>query len=349
MASDALSIWLNLTIFAGSAALVWAAGTKLAVYVDGISSQTGVGQAFMGMLLLGGITSLPEIATVTTASWTGNAPLAVNNLLGSASINIVLLAAADAAIGRDALTSVVAKSSTLLQGTLGMLLLTGVALAVTVGDVSLLGVGAWSVGLFVACAATLWLSSGYEDRHTWSVVNEQGEPIHAGRQEEDGRGELPPLRSLLVKTGIAAALILVSGFFLSQTGDAIATKTGFSGSIVGFVLVGFATSLPELSSILSAVRIKRYELAVGDIFGTNLFNVALIFLADLAYGGPPVLSEAGPFETVAAMLGVLLTGFFVVGLLERKDQTVLRMGYDALGVLITFAAGLGLLLTISGG
>jgi hypothetical protein len=49
------------------------------------------------MLLLGGITSLPEIATVTTASWTGNAPLADNNLLGSASINIVLLAAADAA------------------------------------------------------------------------------------------------------------------------------------------------------------------------------------------------------------------------------------------------------------
>lgn len=346
MTFDTLSIWLNLAIFAGSAGLVWAAGTKLTVYVDGISSRTGIGQAFLGMLLLGGITSLPEIATVTTASWVGNAPLAVNNLLGSASINIVLLAIADAAIGRDALTSVVAKPSTLLQGTLSMLLLTVVALAVTVGDVPLFGFGAWSLALFIACAAALWLSSGYENHPTWSVLGKDGQPVRQEAQDE--AKEQPALRSLLVKIAIAAALILAAGFLLSQTGDAIARQTGISGSLVGFVLVGFATSLPELSSILSAVRIKRYELAVGDIFGTNLFNVALIFLADLAYGGPPVLSETGTFEAVAAMLGVLLTGLFVIGLLERKDRTVFRMGYDALAVLLAFAGGLGLLL-ISGG
>lgn len=348
MAFNTLSVWLNLFIFAGSAALVWAAGTRLAIYVDGISQQTGIGQAFTGMLLLGGITSLPEIATVTTASWTGNAPLAVNNLLGSASINIVLLAAADAVLGRDALTSVVAKPSTLLQGTLGMLLLAGVAIAVTVGDVGLFGVGAWSMFLFAACATALWLASGYERRHTWSAVNEDGHPI-SGETDEEGEEEKgTSLRSLLAKTAAAAALILVAGFFLSQTGDAIAMQTGVSGSLVGFVLVGFATSLPELSSILSAVRIKRYELAVGDIFGTNLFNVALILLADLAYRGPPVLLETGSFEAAAALLGVLLTGFFIIGLLERKDQTVLRMGYDALAVLVTFIAGLGLLLMLGG-
>ncbi len=123
------------------------------MFVDGIASHMGLGAAFSGMLLLGGITSLPEIATVSTAAWTGNPSLAVNNLLGSAAINVLLLAVADAAIGRDALTSVVAKPSTLLQGTLGMLLLTTVAIAATVGDVAVVGLGAWTTALFLLCVA----------------------------------------------------------------------------------------------------------------------------------------------------------------------------------------------------
>ena len=122
-----LPIWASVAMFGLSGAIVWAAGSRLALYVDGISEQTGIGHAFIGMLLLGGITSLPEIATVGTASITGNAPLAVNNLLGTAAINILLLAVADALLGRDALTSTVASASALLQGTLGMILLSGVA------------------------------------------------------------------------------------------------------------------------------------------------------------------------------------------------------------------------------
>src|SRR5688572_15043380 len=137
MAFNALPLWVNLAIFAASGLIVWGAGTRLAVYVDGIAGQTGIGHAFMGMLLLGGITSLPEVATVSSASFTGNAPLAINNLLGSAAINILLLAVADAALGRDALTSAVASPGTLFQGTLGMLLLAGVGTAVITGDVLL--------------------------------------------------------------------------------------------------------------------------------------------------------------------------------------------------------------------
>ncbi|WP_425487071.1 hypothetical protein [Microvirga makkahensis] len=64
-----------------AAACVWWAGTRLTGYLDAIADRTGIGQAFAGMLLLGGITSLPEIAAASTSSWTGNASLAINNLL----------------------------------------------------------------------------------------------------------------------------------------------------------------------------------------------------------------------------------------------------------------------------
>lgn len=331
---EQLPLAANLAIFAVAGTFVWLAGTRLAVYVDGIATATGSGQAFVGMLLLGGITSLPEIATVTSASWTGSAGLAVNNLLGSAAANVLLLAVADAVLGRDALTSVVAKPSTLFQGTLGMMLLGMVAAAVTAGDVLVLGVGVWSTALLAACIGALWLSSNYERRHVWTAVGREDE-------EEEGTGApVPPLRTLALKTAAAAAVILVAGFFLSQTADAIAEQSGLGAGLVGLVLLAFATSLPEISSIVSALRLRRYEMAVGDIFGTNLFNIALLFLADLTYPGGPVLSEAGAFETVAALLGLLLTGVFVLGLLERRDRTVLRMGYDSVAALLLYATGL---------
>jgi Sodium/calcium exchanger protein len=136
LSSSEWPLWVNIGIFSVAAILVWRAGGRLAGYIDGIAGQTGLGQGFAGMLLLGGITSLPEIATVVTSAWTGNAPLAVNNLLGSASINILLLAIADAVLGREALTSVIGKPATLLQGTLGMILLAIVAAVITVRGVS---------------------------------------------------------------------------------------------------------------------------------------------------------------------------------------------------------------------
>lgn len=337
---EAAPLWLNLAVFIVSGAAVWAAGSRLAGYVDGISTLTGVGRAFTGMLLLGGITSLPELATVGTASLAGNAPLAVNNLLGSAAINILLLALADAVLGRDALTSVVAEPDTLLQGTLGMMLLAGVAAIIVWGDIGFLGVGLGSLTLLVACGASLWLTSRYGRRHVWEAVGDKADAPAA-------RPEFPPLRSLLIRTLGVALLILGSGFLLASTGDAIAVQSGLGASLVGLVLVGFATSLPEVSSIVAAVRLKRYEMAVGDIFGTNIFNIALIFVADLGYRAGPVLATGGDFEVLATLVALFMTGIFVVGLLERRDRTILRMGHDALAAIAVYALGLILLFVVN--
>jgi cation:H+ antiporter len=334
----ALSVPILGLIFAACAVAVWFAGSRLAVYVDAVTEKTGLGQAFMGMLLLGGITSLPELAAVSTSAAMGNASLAINNLLGTASINLVLLALADIYFGRGALTAIAARPSTLMQGVLSMLLATIVAMVATVGDVALFGFGAGAGVIALAAILALWLSSQFEHRHVWDIVG--------GGDDDDervtGEDERSTGRLALYIIG-CALLILAAGFLLSSSADAIATKTGFSAGIVGFVLVGLATSLPELSSIVGALRLRRYQMAIGDIFGTNIFNILLIFVADTVYNGEPVLSQAGRFEVIGAILAVLMTGIFIIGLLERKDRTLLRMGYDSAAALLTFAAGLSLL------
>lgn len=345
---DQQPLWVAFAVFAVAAAFVWAAGTRLSRYLDRIATVTGIGGGFLGLLVLGGVTSLPEAATVTSASIAGNAPLAVNNLLGSAAINVVLLAIADAFLGRRALTSVIGHPTPLLQGVLGILLLTVVVAAITIGDVAVAGVGLWSTGLVVLFIFAAWLTAQYEDRRPWAASDLGG----GSQRSSSGSGSAAERQSdqsatpAIVKAAIAAAVILAAGFVLAQSGDSIARQTGIGSNLVGLVLVGFATSLPELSSIYGAMKLERYEMVLGDIFGTNIFNIVLIFVADAAYSGPPIFNETGAFEAVATLLAIVLTAIYLVGLLERRDRTVFHMGYASLAVIATYAAGLVLLLLI---
>ena len=336
-------LWVNLLIFTLAGVAVWLAGTRLTGYLDGIAQKTGMGQAFAGMLLLGGITSLPEVANVITSSWTGNPGLAVNNLLGSAAINVVLLAVADAYLGRDALTSVVAHPSTLMMGMLCMLVLIVVAASITTGDLPTFGIGLWACAICLMSIGAFWLSAGYDRRAPWTL--KEAAATQAS-DEGDSDQHRASLRRLVAKASMAAAVIFVAGYSLSQTGDALAEQTGLGTGMVGFALIGISTSLPELSSIVAAIRIRRYEMAFGQILGTNFINLSLILLADAVFVGGPVLNELGRFEVISALLGACLIGVFMIGLFERRNQTVLKMGYDSLAVILLFLGGLGLLYAV---
>ncbi len=340
-------LWVNLSIFFAAATFVWLAGTRLSRYLGRISDITGIEQAVVGMLMLGVLTSLPEIANVATASYFDNPALAANNLLGSAAINLVLLAIADAIFGRDALTSIVAQPAILLQSTLCMLVLAIVAVAITVGDVLFLGIGAWSTGVFLLSLGAFWLSTGHGRRSQWTLHDRKSpEPSPSSQPSSHDKNNKKELSGLLIRIAIAAAVILVAGYSLSQTGDALAEQTGLGTGLVGFLLLGFATSLPELSSISTSIRNRRHEMAIGEVLGTNFVNVSLLLLADAVYSGGPVINELGRFETISALLGTILTGTLLVGLLERRNPVVLRIGYDTLAILILFFGGVGLLFTL---
>lgn len=335
-------IWVNALIFLGAAALVWGAGTRLARYTDGTSEKTGMGKAFAGMLLLGVITSLPEVANVITASAIANPALAVNNLLGSAAINVLLLAIGDAFVGRDAVTSVVVKPSTMMMSALSILVLIAVAMAVTTGDVEIVGIGLWGPALCALSVGGFWLSSHYDARAPWTV---KGERSKRDKRNIDERAQPLP-RSLVLKTAISGIAIFTAGYALSQTGDALAKQTGIGSGMVGFALIGVATSMPELSTIVTALRIRQYEMAFGQVLGTNFVNLSLILLADAVFTGGPVINQLGRFEVVSALLGAILTSVFLVGLLERRDPTIMRMGYDSLAVIVLFCGGLVLLYAV---
>jgi cation:H+ antiporter len=163
-------------------------------------------------------------------------------------------------------------------------------------------------------------------------------------RDGDRDGARSDVAHLVPKLAIGAAVILAAGYVLSVSGNALAEQTGLGASFFGAVFLAVSTSLPEMSIVFSAVRIGRYEMAISDILGANLFGLALIFVVDLAYtGSGPVLSEVGRFSSFAALLAIAVTALFVAGLVERSHRRIMRMGVDSLAVLATYLGGLVLL------
>jgi cation:H+ antiporter len=341
---DDFPVSANIAIFLVASVLVWVAGTRVTRYADRLQGLTGAGEALVGMLLLGFISALPELAVTVTASWSGNAQLAVNNLLGGMALNIAILAAADARIRGEALTSAIATPTPLLQAALLIVLLAMVAAATVIGDTPLLGAGAWSWALVVVYLLALGLVRQTRGRRAWIPHGDDNKRLGASDESAKPAGDtLDTPARLLAWIAIGAAVILTAGYLLSETGDRLAEQTGLGESFFGAVFLALSTSLPEISIVLAAVTIGRYEMAMADIFGANMFGLALLFVADMVYRGGPVLDQVGSFSTFAALLGIVVTAVFIAGLLERRHASVMSMGVDSLAVLATYAAGLVLL------
>jgi len=334
-----LPLLANVAAFAVAAALVWLAGTRLARYADAIARVTGIGREFLGLLMLGGVTSLPELAVATTATLQGTPALSINDVLGSAAINVVILALADAVVGRGALTGILASPALLLQGVLGILVMALIVAPSLTGDVAVLGLGAWSWALLLTYLLGLRLVSKSHAGEAWQPGGRQQQ----APGDDDDAPPQQPLRGLVLRSAAAGAAILVAGFVLARSGDALAHQTGLGTSFFGAVVLGFSTSLPEVSTVLAAVRLRQYSMAVSDVFGTNLFNVTIVALVDALHPGGPVLLETGRFASFAALLALALTAIYLVGMIERRDRAVLRMGIDSIAVLLLYAAGLAVL------
>ena len=342
MNAEDFSIGLNIALFVVAAAVVWFAGSRLARYADAFAEKTGIGRVAVGMLLLGSITSLPEITIATTSTLQGNPLLSITDVLGSAALNVVILAIADATFRRGALTSVQGSSRVMLQGVLGIVVMALSIGAYVAGDVLVLGIGIWSWLMLGVYLTSMFMLSQVKQGDAWKPTRDRNHKDDDGDTDADKWS----LRRLGLLIALAAISIMVAGVTLAETGTALAEQTGLGLSFFGAVFLAMATSLPEISMTTALARRGQYEMAISGIFGTNLFNVTIIVLVDALHPGDPVLPEVGQPASVGALIGIVLTSIFLVGLIERRNRAFLRMGYDSIAVLIAYAAGLVVLYSV---
>lgn len=344
---DALPVAVNCALFALGAVAVWISGTRLALHADALAERTGVGRAFIGLVLLAGITELPECVTSISAVLVGNAPLAVNNLFGGIVMQTAILAIADMAIGKRSLSFLTPKPVLLLQGVLLIVLLAFVLAGIVAGDTPLLGaVGWWTTGAFALYVIAIRLVIRFEAKEQWRAVDLPAGMIRPEAAPHASSSASGSLSHLWWAVAGVSLVILIAGSLLVATAESIADQTGLGSSFVGATLLAATTSLPELSTTLGAVRLGAYSMAFANIFGSNAIMVALLFVSDTVHMNGPILASADRSATFAAAMGIVVTAIYLVGLIMRRQRVLFRMGVDSFVVLLAYAvtlAGLYLL------
>lgn len=317
-------------IFLVAAFAIYLAGNMLATNGDVIARRTGLGQVWVGALLIAGATSLPELTTVTIAALRDAPNLAAGGVFGSNMANMAVLAFIALVYGharvlqRDAL-------GIMFTASLGIVL-TGLAALFIIArfEHSIAGVfGYGSLALLaIAVVGTLLLPRFRE-------------PNDAPAERD--HTEMPSVVRAGAMFAAGAAVIFLTAPALVWAAEEIAETTGLAESFVGVLGLALATSLPELATSAAAVRMGALDLAVGNIYGSNVMNIGILIWLDAIYTKAPLLETIDTSNAVAGLVAGLLMIIGLTSMVLRAKRR--RFPFDPAATLILVAYVLGLLLT----
>ena len=342
IAMPAMLIWQFL-LLAGAVA---AAGSVLARSADQIAEATGLGRLLVGSLLLAAVTSLPELSVDIAAIRSGYIDLAAGDLFGSSLMNLLILAIVDLSIrsGRKMLSREGAAHA--LSATLGIAVTSLAGLAIVTADklpaAMILGMSGWSWAILLS----------YLFGARMIFINQRISARLAAESQSDESGlfqgssaRKPSFLLSAIIFGAAAVVLCFAGPKLAHVAGALAEETGLGGTFVGTTLVAVTTSLPELVASLTAIRIGAIDLAIGNAFGSNAFNIVLFVPLDFLHEGSIFLSVSGA-HAVTAFTVVLATAIAVLGQLYHGERRLPFIEPDAFLMLFVVLGGLFLIYSL---
>jgi len=332
------SLAATLATFAVSAMAVWIAGARLAYVADALADRLKLARSIVGLVFLSTATSLPEIATTLTAAVQQAQALVLNNLFGGIALQTAILAMSDFwALG--AITNYPRKANHALEATLLVLMLGLVIVVLMVSEpVAIAGVGLGSILIAVVYGGALWLLRSYDGANDWVPVD-LPDPDPLPFPAPTGLAHAST-RALMIQAGLACTAILVFGIALVLSAESLAVQSGLGTSFIGVTLLAAATSLPELTTSITAVRMGAYTLAISNIFGSNLIMLVLVFPADILFRSGPVLRAVEPMVLASLGFAIVVTAIFLTGLLIRRKPKLGKVGLDSILVLIGFLSSL---------
>ena len=314
--------------FGVCALLIGFAGPALTRYGDIISRRTGVSRTWIGLILLATATSLPELFTGISAVTVADAPnIAVGDALGSCVFNLLMLVVLDALSRDEPLYRRIDQGHILTAG-FGVILI-GSAGALVLLSGNGLGFQFMHISVYAPFIIVLYLvamrAAFVYDRRTTLAP-----PIIKDRSTVT-------LTMALTRYAAAAAVVAGAGSWLPFIGQDIAEAMGWRTTFVGTLFIAGATSLPELVVTISALRLGAVDMAIGNILGSNLFDVLILALDDIAYTKGSLFASVSPTHAVTAFAAVIMSGLFIVALLYRPETRFRgTIGWVGLCLLIVY-------------
>jgi cation:H+ antiporter len=320
-------VWLQ---FGACAAIITVAGTTLSRYADVIADKTGLSGNWIGLILLATVTSLPELATGISSVTIAGAPnIAVGDVLGSCVFNLVILVVLDF-LQRGEPVYRRAKQGHILSAGFGIVLIGVAGLNLLLGDraaaLAIGHVGAFTpviAGLYVIAARSVFIYERDQTRESIGKIADRYPHV--------------TLRRAVAGYAASSVAIVAAGTWLPFIGVQLASVMGWHKTFVGTLFIAIATSLPELAVTVAAVRIGALDMAIGNLLGSNLFNIVILALDDLFYLKGPLLAGVSPLHAMSALSALVMTGIVIVGLLYRPRARILgAVGWISLGLLTVY-------------
>jgi cation:H+ antiporter len=310
-------------------------GIKLSHYGDQIAEKTGTGKAWFGLITMASITSLPELFTgIGSAAVVGSADLAVGNVMGSCVFNLAFLSLLDAFSKKTTLFSA-ASQSHILAAALGIILFSFVGLGLYLPDIIRITdwIGIFSIVFIIIYLISVKLVYEYDKKNISSTT---------ATFSTEHRTSFS-LKKLIVLYIINALFVIWAALLLPGFAEKISHHTGLAQSFVGTLFLAASTTLPEMVVSVSAIKIKAIDMAVGNLLGSNLFNIFILAVDDLFYRKGNILHDASENNIISVFSTIIMTSIAIVGLTYRAGRKNFVLAWDTLLILCMYIINMILL------
>ena len=300
--------------------LVYVFGTRATRSADIIAEKKGLARAFMGVVFISMITSFPELFTGISAGAIVKSPdIAIGQIVGSCIFNLVIIAVVEIFFRKNKIYQLTGKLN-ILPLAFSLIIITTVTLLLSIRfNFNIFHVGFSSILIFVLYL--VFMNIVFKERKA--------------EQEEEEKYKDKSLAKEIVYFILSAVIIIAVGIYLPVVGKELALIMGWTDSFVGVIFLALVTSFPELVVSFATARMGAMDMLVGNIAGSNLFNIAIIFIIDLAYVKGNVLLEASTGNISVGLIAILMN--FVVFFAVVRHSTYQVFNWVSINALILVA------------
>ncbi len=317
------------------AVIILFAGKRLSIYGDLLAIKTGIGKAFVGLFLMSAVTSLPELMVgISSVAFVKAPDLATGDVLGSCAFNLMLLVIMDAFTNDDApLLSHVSKTH-IMAASLGIILLAFVGLGLFLDDDIVLTsfIGLNSLSFLAIYFIALLLIYSHQQKQPNQHSDEQVANQHLS------------LKQILWRYALFGGIIVVAALALPYFANHIAEITGLNKSFIGTLILAASTSLPEIGVSIAAVRMNSTDLAVGNILGSNIFNVFILFVDDVFYQEGHLLKVSSDNHLSTVFATMIMSAIVMIAIIYETPKKKFGISWETLIILLVYVFNLFLLL-----
>jgi cation:H+ antiporter len=295
-----------------------------------------LGGNWIGLILIASVTSLPELMTGFSSIAIFNVPdIATGDVLGSCMFNILIIALLDLRGGAKPFSAQAHQGQVISAG-FGILLLGLVAMTFAAGG-SVPQIG------WISLSSLIFLAVYVIAIRTVFLYEQRGILEFAKERASEAKYSAVTARRAYLLYAVNAVIIIAAATYLPYLGERISEMTGLGNTFVGSLFIAFSTSLPEVAVSIGALRIGAVDIALGNLFGSNLFNIGILAVDDLIFTTGPLLSHVSSSHIISALAALIMTAIAIIGLTYRTREKRRLFAWDSVGNVILYLVATALL------